>query len=152
MDKDIILKKELKGFNINIDDIEPNDNILGALEEAIVRMRNEYLINRLEVVLNDNLIEAKDKITNYRTLFGARVSYDNLPKDISFIIRKDNEPSYEQLEQQVKKQKEVIDRIRNETKETRNILNNNRDDNMLSKGCLLSYLEIVEDLLKEVSE
>ena len=35
MDKDIILKKELKGFNINIDDIEPNDNILGALEEAI---------------------------------------------------------------------------------------------------------------------
>ena len=32
------------------------------------------------------------------------------------------------------------------------ILNNNRDDNMLSKSCLLSYLEIVEDLLKEVSE
>lgn len=56
------------------------------------------------------------------------------------------------LEQQCKKQKEVIDRIINETKETRNILNNNRDDNMLSKSCLLSYLEIVEDLLKEVSE
>lgn len=50
------------------------------------------------------------------------------------------------------KQQEVIDRILNETKETRNILNNNRDDNMLSKSCLLSYLEIVEDLLKEVSE
>ena len=50
------------------------------------------------------------------------------------------------------KQKEVIDRILNETKETRDILNNNRDDNMLSKCCLLSYLEIVEDLLKEVSE
>ena len=58
----------------------------------------------------------------------------------------------EHLEQQCKKQKEVIDRILNETKETRNILNNNRDDNMLSKGCLLSYLEIVEDLLKEVSK
>lgn len=113
MDKDIILKKELKGFNINIDDIEPNDNILGALEEAIIRMRNEYLINRLEVVLNDNLIEVKDKITNYRTLFGARISYDNLSKDISFIVRKDNKPSYEQLEQQVKKQKEVIDKINN---------------------------------------
>ena len=56
------------------------------------------------------------------------------------------------LEQQCKKQKEVIDRILSETKETRNILNNNRDDNMLSKSCLLSYLEIVEDLLKEVSE
>ena len=56
------------------------------------------------------------------------------------------------LKQQWKKKKEVIDRILSETKETRNILNNNRDDNMLSKSCLLSYLEIVEDLLKEVSE
>lgn len=50
------------------------------------------------------------------------------------------------------KQKEVIDRILSETKETRNILNNNRDNNMLSKSCLLSYLEIVEDLLNEVSK
>ena len=50
------------------------------------------------------------------------------------------------------KQKEVIDRILNETKETRNILNNNRDDNIISKSCLLSYLEIVEDILNEVSE
>lgn len=57
-----------------------------------------------------------------------------------------------QLQQENKKQKEVIDRILNETKETRDILNNNRDDNMLSKCCLLSYLEIVENLLKEVSE
>lgn len=53
---------------------------------------------------------------------------------------------------EVKKQKEVIDRILNETKATRNILNNNQNDNMLSKNCLLSYLEIVEDILKEVSE
>lgn len=58
----------------------------------------------------------------------------------------------EELEQQCKKQKVLIDRILNETKETRDILNNNRDDNILSKSCLLSYLEIVEDLLKEVSE
>ena len=58
----------------------------------------------------------------------------------------------DKLEQQCKKQKEVIDRILSETKETRNILNNNRDDNMLSKSCLLSYLGIVEDLLEEVSE
>ena len=56
------------------------------------------------------------------------------------------------LQQENRKQKEVIDRILNETKETRNILNNNRADNMLSKGCLLSYLGIVEDLLSEVSE
>ena len=56
------------------------------------------------------------------------------------------------VEQQCKKQQDAIDRILNETKETRNILNNNRDDNILSKSCLLSYLEIVEDLLKGVSD
>ena len=47
MDKDTILKSELRGFNINIDDVKPNDDIFGALEEAIVKMRSEYLINRL---------------------------------------------------------------------------------------------------------
>lgn len=56
------------------------------------------------------------------------------------------------LKQQCKKQKEVINRIFNETTETRNIINNNRSDNILTKGCLIHYLEIVEDLLKEVSE
>ena len=56
------------------------------------------------------------------------------------------------LEQQCKKQQDAIDRILNKTKETRNILNNNRDDNILSKSCLLSYLEIVDDLLKGVSD
>ena len=142
MDKDIILKKELKGFNINIDDIEPNDNILGALEEAIVRMRNEYLINRLEVVLNDNLIEVKDKITNCRTLYGARISYDNLPKDISFVIREDNKPTYEQLEQQCKKQKEVIDKAVEYINQHWVI-----DDPVLFKNDLLEILEN-----KEVSE
>ncbi len=51
---------------------------------------------------------------------------------------------------EARKQKEVIDRILNETKATRNILNNNQNNNMLSKNCLLSYLEIVEDILTEV--
>ena len=40
--------------------------------------------------------------------------------------------------------------ISSETKETRNIINNNRDDNILTKGCLIHYLGIVEDLLKEI--
>lgn len=56
------------------------------------------------------------------------------------------------LEQQVKKQKEVINRIFNETKETRDIINNNRGDNILTKGCLIHYLGIVEDILNEALE
>lgn len=83
----------------------------------------------------------------------ARTKQDLLYECSSLESKLSNEINKnENLEQQCKKQKEVIDRILSETKETRNILNNNRDDNMLSKSCLLSYLEIVEDLLKEVSE
>lgn len=74
-------------------------------------------------------------------------SKGELARELTYMNR-----DYDKLEQQCKKQEEVIDRILNETKETRDILNNNRNDNMLSKSCLLSYLEIVEDLLKEVSE
>lgn len=154
MDKDIILKKELKGFNINIDDIEPNDNILGALEEAIVRMRNEYLINRLEVVLNDNLIEVKDKITNCRTLFGARISYDNLPKDISFVIREDNKPTYEQLEQQCKKQKEAIDKIQMIITDMQLELIGIKPYHsyVVDGNIIRNKTKNIEDIIKEVSE
>ncbi len=111
MDKSTILKGKLKEFIINIDDVKLNDDIFGTLEEAIYKMKKEDLINRLEVILNDNLIEVKDKITNCRTIFGARISYDNLSEDISFILKKDNKPTYEQLEQQVKKQKETIEKV-----------------------------------------
>lgn len=76
----------------------------------------------------------------------------NRAKELLNESQEDLITKYMFLEQQCKKQKELIDRILNETKETRDILNNNRDDNILSKSCLLSYLEIVEDLLKEVSE
>lgn len=154
MNKDTILKKELKNFNINVDDIESNEDIFGALEEAVVKMRNEYLINRLEVVLNSNLIEVKDKITTCRTIFGCRISYDNLPKNISFIIREDNKPTYEQLEQQVKKQKEVIDKtiklinhyLKN-TDESGSYVETNTGWKLIPE-----ILKELLDILKEVSE
>lgn len=86
---------------------------------------------------------------NIGNITSDNFNLDGNGKDIQIEVY---EQLIEQLQQENRKQKEVIDRILSETKETRNILNNNRDDNMLSKSCLLSYLEIVEDLLKEVSE
>ena len=52
-----------------------------------------------------------------------------------------------ELQEESQKQKEAIDKILNETKETRNILNNNRDDNMLSKSCLFSCFNLSTSLL-----
>lgn len=110
MNKELVFKKEMRAFDINVDDIKPDEHIFGAIEEAIIKMRNECLIDRLEVVLNNNLIDIKDKITDNRTILGCRLSYADLSKDVSFIVRQDNEPTYEQLQQQNKKQKEVIDK------------------------------------------
>lgn len=76
-------------------------------------------------------------------------SLNEISKNINNLNK---DKKYDRLLEENIKQNEVIDRIFNETKETRNLLNNNRDDNLLSKRYLLSYLGIVEDLLKEVSE
>ena len=110
MNKELVFKKEMRAFDINVDDIKPDEHIFGAIEEAIIKMRNECLIDRLEVVLNNNLIDIKDKFTDNRTILGCRFSYADLSKDVSFIVRQDNEPTYEQLQQQCKKQKGAIDK------------------------------------------
>lgn len=112
MNERVSLKSDLKMFNIDIDDIEFNPHFFEMLQEAIDKMRKETLTKNLEVVLNNNLIEARYKPTNYRTILGCRVSYEDLEKSISFIVRPDEKPSYECLEQQCRKQKEVIDRIK----------------------------------------
>ena len=110
MNKGLVFKKEMRAFDINVDDIKPDEHIFGAIEEAIIKMRNECLIDRLEVVLNNNLIDIKDKITVNRTILGCRISYADLSKDVSFIVRQDNEPTYEHLQQQNKKQKGAINK------------------------------------------
>lgn len=103
------------------------------------------ILSKIKDTVGENNYKLALAITGHRT--GKIKDIIMCSKDGELLLE-----YVEQLEQQVKKQKEVIDRILSETKETRNILNNNRDNNMLSKSCLLSYLEIVEDLLNEVSE
>ena len=124
MNKELVFKKEMRAFDINVDDIKPDEHIFGAIEEAIIKMRNECLIDRLEVVLNNNLIDIKDKITDNRTILGCRLSYADLSKDVSFIVRQDNEPTYEQLQQQCKKQKEVINNFLDIVDKSKMLLNN----------------------------
>lgn len=139
MNKELVFKKEMRAFDINVDDIKPDEHIFGAIEEAIIKMRNECLIDRLEVVLNNNIIDIKDKITDNRTILGCRLSYADLSKDISFIVRQDNEPTYEQLQKESKRQKEVINNFLDIVDKSKMLLNN--------PDLLDLYLKI-----KEVSE
>ena len=112
MNKELVFKKEMRAFDINVDDIKPDEHIFGAIEEAIIKMRNECLIDRLEVVLNNNLIDVKDKITDNRTILGCRLSYADLSKDVSFIVRQDNEPTYEQLQKENKQLKDNWNKLK----------------------------------------
>nr|DAQ70797.1 MAG TPA: hypothetical protein [Caudoviricetes sp.] len=98
--KEEIFLDELKAFDIEIEEIKPEKDLFNGIQKAICELKNEYLTKRLEVVLNENLIEVKDKITNFRTILGCRVSYDDLPKDLSFIVRQTAEPTYEYLQQE----------------------------------------------------
>ena len=117
MNKELVFKKEMRAFDINVDDIKPDEHIFGAIEEAIIKMRNECLIDRLEVVLNNNLIDIKDKITVNRTILGCRLSYADLSKDVSFIVRQDNEPTYEQLQKENKQLKDNWNKLKEWLKE-----------------------------------
>lgn len=100
------MKEELKVFDIDLDSIKSVNNFYEQLRKAIEEMQRNTLNDRFEVVLNDNLIKSKEIKTNFRTIMGCRISYEKFEKDISFIVREDDKPTYEQLEEEIKKLKQ----------------------------------------------
>ena len=106
------MKEELRQFDIDIEDITENNDLIDNIHEAIHQMSLATMKDRFEVILNNNLINVREKSTNYRTIFGCRISYDNLPKDVSFIVREDVKPSYEKLEQENEKLHSIIKEVR----------------------------------------
>lgn len=105
-----MIKEELKGFNINIDDIEPNDITYGAMHELIEKTIIEENVKRFEVILNKNILNIKDRITGIHSYMGLKLSLESLEKDISFIIRPTNELTYDELQQE---NKQLIDNWNN---------------------------------------
>lgn len=101
------MKEELKKFNINLDDVEENFNIYEQLEEAIKKMR-EYGYRNLEVILNKNLLTVKQINSSKMTIFGLKVSFEYLEKDISFIVRERETPDYEKMYFDLKEKLEEI--------------------------------------------
>lgn len=94
------MNKKLRAFNIEIDDIETINFENGMLQQIARKCAEEYDLKRLELVLNGNIITAKDKFTGINSYMGMRVSLEPLEKDISFIIRPTNKPTYDELEKE----------------------------------------------------
>ena len=159
MNKEVSLKSDLKIFNIDIDDIEFNPHFFEALQEAIAKMREETLLKNLKVVLNNNLIEAIYKPTNYRTILGCRVSYDDLPKDVSFIVRPDDKPSYEKLEEenkslqsQLKAKEEVIKKFEKYLNDCVSELENNYGTSSIQNAINTGIVDITKVILSKFNE
>lgn len=106
------MKEKLKMFNIEVDDIETINFENGLIQQIARKYADEYDLKRLELVLNGNIITAKDKFTGINSYMGMRISLEPLEKDISFIIRPTNKPTYEQLQQENIKLKSTLKEIR----------------------------------------
>lgn len=104
------MNKKLRAFNIEIDDIETINFENGMLQQIARKCAEEYDLKRLELVLNGNIITAKDKFTGINSYMGMRVSLEPLEKDISFIIRPTNKPTYDELEKENQELKDRIDK------------------------------------------
>lgn len=105
------MKEELEQFNIDMDTIRPTNEFFENLQEAIEEMRKNTLKDRFEVILNNNLINCVEIKNNFRTILGCRVSFENLDRNISFIVKEDLKPSYEKLEQEIKRLLNIIDEL-----------------------------------------
>lgn len=119
-----MIEKELKGFNINIDDIEPNEITHGAMQELIEKIIIEENVKRFEIVLNENILNIKDRLTGIHGYMDLKLSLEPLEKDISFIIRPTNELTYDELQQENKQLKEIIDMFLDKVDKNKMLLNN----------------------------
>ena len=131
-----------KYFSIELDKIEEDKELFKNIEEAIAELNKWEVASKYEVILNNNLIKIKDKYNNFRTILGCRISYDNLDKNVSFIVREDKKPSYEKLEQEIQRLNNIIDKIFE--------FMQNKYDNSDLTGFTISFMELEE--LKELKE
>lgn len=95
-DKKLILSDD--DFYEAINKIDETKDYIGTIQKAIFEMRKKNIYKSLEIVINDNLISVFNNASNVHTILGCRVSFDNLPNDISFVIREDNKLSYYEME------------------------------------------------------
>lgn len=104
------MNEKLRTFKIEVDDIENVDFEHGMIQEIAKAYADAMDLKRYELVLNKNIITIKDKITGINSYMGMKVSLEPLEKDISFIVRPSNQPTYEELQQENARLKDKNDK------------------------------------------
>ena len=100
-------EKELKHFNIDLKQVQETDNFMDNLQKAIDKFAQNGYYGNLEVVLNENLIEVKNRIGKMDTIFGCKVSFQELEECVSFIVRPYTEKTADQMFEELGYEKET---------------------------------------------
>lgn len=81
-------KRELKYFNIELDHVKEIDAFNDELHEAISKFLEEKILREnLEVVLNENLIEVRNKSNQLQAILGCKISLQQMDENISFVVK-----------------------------------------------------------------
>lgn len=77
-----------KTFNLDLSDIEETSDYMTLLDKAIARMTMYYDREMLEVVINEGLVDVHLRLTgDLISVCGCKVRFDNLPRDVSFMVK-----------------------------------------------------------------
>lgn len=81
------VERELERHNIKLSDIEVSNKLFDKLQEAIDAMHMNGYYGDLEVILNSNLLVHKNLSKKIDTIFGMKVSFQDLEECVSFVVK-----------------------------------------------------------------
>lgn len=147
-----MIKDVLKNFDISLDNIKTGGPADKVLREKIREIKTLEDTKRFEIVLNQNLIDIKDRFTCIHSYMGLKLSLEPFEKDVSFIIRPTNELTYEELKKENKQLKEKINKTIRMLEIQIEVIKEQPSDNSANDNMEIKQREMVIRLLKEVSE
>lgn len=80
-------ERELEKHNIKLSDIEVSNKLFDKLQEAIDTMHMNGYYGDLEVILNSNLLICQNTPNKIDTIFGMKVSFQDLEECVSFVVK-----------------------------------------------------------------
>jgi hypothetical protein len=80
-------ERELERHNIKLSDIEASNKLFDKLQEAIDTMRENSYYGDLEVILNSNLLICQTTPKKIDTIFGMKVTFQDLEECVSFVVK-----------------------------------------------------------------
>lgn len=151
------LKDELVKFDIDLDEVKEANDFTDRLQEAIDKMQEHGYYENLEVILNENLIQIKEKYHDVKTIFGCKISYEQLEENISFIVKPCFEKSANKMFKELGYEEKnfdtgIINFIKEYGKETQSNIHFWEEEKTISKNGDIDSVRITMQELKTINK